>query len=261
MLVVAYSYKVKESEFAVMIPSLNFPALKCMAAVAALVCLTASASADVVNVTYTGTVSSVGYANNGISNNPDVMDLFGGGYLNGDSFTLSFTFDTSLVSLSTSPGSQSFNVGGLPDPFLSTTLAINGITQSIVLGTGNNYYGGTAATSGNGLNDLVTGTSGIYNASAHASIGTTINATPVAPGLLATPVELTNPGCGNGCSAFGEVDIGSEGIYLDPSLVVVSDVAVTPLPSSWPLFAAGLGILGLIGFRSTKKNTLPFNVA
>jgi hypothetical protein len=38
---------------------MNFPSLKCIAAVAALMGLTSAASADTINVTYTGTVTGV----------------------------------------------------------------------------------------------------------------------------------------------------------------------------------------------------------
>jgi hypothetical protein len=70
---------------------MNFPSLKCMAAVAALAGLTSPASADIVSLTYTGTVSSVSSS----SGATDGLNLFGGGDLTGDNFQVVFTFDTS----------------------------------------------------------------------------------------------------------------------------------------------------------------------
>jgi hypothetical protein len=42
--------------------------------------------------------------------------------------------------------------------------------------------------------------------------------------------------------------------YVDDISVTAAAVGVTPLPAALPLFATGLGALGLLGWRRTRKN-------
>lgn len=225
-----------------------------MAAVAALAGLTSPASADIVSLTYTGTVSSVSSS----SGATDGLNLFGGGDLTGDNFKVVFTFDTSKGSLTTSPGAQSLSdTGNGVTAFLPTLITINGFTQSLTDGAG-----GLAQTGGNGLNDIVS--SAGFEAGIHFAIGTTINATPVSPALLTTDFT-TSINCGNGCGGFGTFSLGGEGINFDPTGGAVAfdeSTAVTsavPEPSTWAMMILGFCGVGFMAYR--KKSATTFRLA
>jgi hypothetical protein len=60
---------------------------------------------------------------------------------------------------------------------------------------------------------------------------------------------------GSSCATFGR-DQGNTTGRLDPPVgtwSLASDTVVTPLPTALPLFATGLGALGLIGWRRKRK--------
>ena len=48
------------------------------------------------------------------------------------------------------------------------------------------------------------------------------------------------------------VTTGTMRLYLDPSSLAVT---ATPLPAALPMFAAGLGVMGLLGRRRKRKNS------
>ena len=50
-------------------------------------------------------------------------------------------------------------------------------------------------------------------------------------------------------------NLGSSYIGLDNVVVTETSVAPTPLPAALPLFATGLGAMGLVGWRRKRKNT------
>jgi hypothetical protein len=226
--------------------------LKCMAAVPALAGLTSSASADIVSLTYTGTIGSVSSTSGQVSSPTDGLNLFGGGNLAGDNFQVVFTFDTSKGTLTTSPGAQSLSdTGNGVTAFLPTLITINGFTQSLTDGAG-----GLAQTGGNGLNDIVS--SAGFATGIHFAIGTTINATPVSPALLTTDFT-TSINCGNGCGGFGTLSLGSEVINFDPTGGAVAfdeSTAVTsgvPEPSTWAMMILGFAGAGFMAYRR-KQN-------
>jgi hypothetical protein len=238
---------------------MNFPSLKCMAAVAALMGLTSAASADIVSLTYTGTVSSVSSTlGQQVSSPTDGLNLFGGGNLTGDNFQVVFTFDTSKGTLTTSPGAQSLSdTGNGVTAFLPTLITINGFTQSLTDGTG-----GLAQTSGGGLNDTVS--SAGFAANIHFGIGTDINATPVSPALLTTDFT-TSINCGNGCGGFGTFHLGLatgfEDISFDPTGGAVAFDETTgltsavPEPSTWAMMVLGFFGLGFMAYRRKSEGS------
>jgi PEP-CTERM motif len=221
-----------------------------------------SASADIVSLTYTGTVSSAtSTLGQQVSSPTDGLNLFGGGNLTGDNFQVVFTFDTSKGTLTTSNGAQSLSdTGNGVTAFLPTLITINGFTQSLTDGTG-----GLAQTSGGGLNDTVS--SAGFAANIHFGIGTDINATPVSPALLTTDFT-TSINCGNGCSGFGTFHLGLatgfEDISFDPTGGAVAfdeSTAVTsavPEPSTWAMMILGFCGIGFMAYRRKSKPSFRF---
>jgi hypothetical protein len=57
-------------------------------------------------------------------------------------------------------------------------------------------------------------------------------------------------------TAPGVYNVGPISISSD-AVLTVSDVATTPLPAALPLFATGLGAMGLLGWRRKRKNSKP----
>ena len=55
-------------------------------------------------------------------------------------------------------------------------------------------------------------------------------------------------------TSFTSVLVTSPDNVLDLN-VVYSEVAQTPLPAALPLFAGGLGAMGLLGWRRKRKNS------
>jgi hypothetical protein len=238
--------------------SMNFPSLKCMAAVAALAALTSPASADIVNVTYTGTVSSVSFSGQSTTAT-DALGLFGGGDLTGSNFTLGFTFDTSMGSLTTSNGGQSLTATASSNPF-SALITINGITQSVVAPLNSARF----ETGGGGVLDNLTGTvPGValgFNpdpSGVQATIGSTISSFAISPGLLATPSTTSDVECGCGGSGQFVVSsaLGQEIVNLDPTVAVVSDgvASAVPEPSTWAMMILGFCGVGFMAYRR-KQN-------
>jgi hypothetical protein len=71
-----------------------------------------------------------------------------------------------------------------------------------------------------------------------------------------TGAEITSCGVASDCgtvgrdTAFGANDVGAASVRDDPGSWSVS---TTPLPAALPLFASGLGALGLLGWRRKRK--------
>ena len=109
--------------------------IKAIAILASFALLTSvsQASAEILVVTYTGTISS-GFDRSGLFGAPR-RDL------DGDSYVARYTFDASLGRTFSTP-ERNFAVGGstlgITSPALSSTVTVNGITQAILTG---NYYG------------------------------------------------------------------------------------------------------------------------
>jgi hypothetical protein len=235
------------------------------ASVLALATMTSSASADIVSVTYTGTVSGVTNEVGGVSTGTsDQLNLFGGGSLANSNFTLVFTFDTTLGSLQTTIANPAVGQGGFqtllsgatfgqPDAFfIPATLQINGSTQSIAQGTGNNLNNaGSASTGAFGVSDSFGGTLGNYDAGISAGIGGN-NGTQFSPGFLATPQPTSGTGSGSLV-----IDGGLETINFVPTLAVVADLTpAVPEPSTWAMMILGFLGIGAMTYRRRKGAAL-----
>jgi hypothetical protein len=235
-----------------------------LTAVSALVGFSSSASADIVSVTYSGTVTSVSSTSGQTSSATDGLNLFGGGNIVGDNFQVVYTFDTSKGTLTTVPGAQTLDSPGAGgDAFLATLITINGQTQSYDDGAG-----AQASTGGNGVGEIVNSTG--FAASIHFGIGTTINATAVSAPLL-TDDFTTTINCGNGCGGFGTFHLGVasgvfEDIAFDPTGGAVEFDETTgvtsavPEPSTWAMMILGFFGVGFMAYRR-KQNGAAFRVA
>jgi PEP-CTERM motif len=223
-----------------------------------------SASAEVVNVTYTGTVSSVGLS--GVPNsNTDALGLFGGGNLTGDNFQVVFTFDTSQGTLTTNPGSQGLT--GTSSTF-SAAITINQSTQYVVAP----LISASFQTGGDGILDNINGTvPGVvipFNSDGSGiqlTIGSTIKNFAISPALLATETPTSDAECG--CVGNGQFVVssasGQEIVNFDPTLAVVSDGVITtgvPEPSTWAMMILGFCGVGFMAYRR-KQNGAAFRVA
>ena len=69
----------------------------------------------------------------------------------------------------------------------------------------------------------------------------------------ALPLDLSNI---NFLQVFFEFK-GTGGSFTMDKLSTVSAISTTPVPAALPLFASGLGVLGLLGWRRKKKAAAP----
>jgi len=204
--------------------------------------LSSPSHAITIQETYTGTVSS------GI----DVAGLFGavGADLAGKSYTSTYLFDTSLGTPTSGPnfnmlqGGPQFNASASPS--LGASITINGNTINVTGAHGGSLYG---------RNDNP-GVSGAFSqidvlAMTDAS-NYLFNDIQNSNGLL--PMSITTPFLYNvhsGDGLFGQLHLASgDNLVLSDSSVTLSE---TPLPAALPLFAGGLGVIGLLARRRKRK--------
>jgi hypothetical protein len=229
----------------------------CGVACAGLFALSATSFAVPMKAVYTGTVGT----------SYDQTNLFGQGtgsnVLNGQAFTLTYLYDPDTVGAYQygSPVESQVYGGtayGVPSPMQSATLTISGLSQTM----GGNYFGrvdqGNAGSaysyhyavdfSDNGVlqnYDFVQ----TYAYGPAAAIPVDLNA----PYFLAT--LFTQYGYfyfTNYDYALGAYTTNTQGT-LNFATLTVSPVSAVPLPAALPLFAAGLGGLGIIARRRKAK--------
>lgn len=125
------------------------------AAALAAICGARPANAALIDVTWTGTVSS---GNVGTAGAFGIQDTFQGNELAGQAFTATYRFDTTIGSLVQGAGfadlrgGTGFGDGSLPGPAVFATLTINGITVSF----GDDAFGGYSRKSADGVSDIYT---------------------------------------------------------------------------------------------------------
>jgi hypothetical protein len=71
---------------------------------------------------------------------------------------------------------------------------------------------------------------------------------PAIPGNITAAYYLFGPDIGSGNFQISEGILG--GAYGN---LQIETVAATPLPAALPLFATGLGVIGLFGWRKKRK--------
>jgi len=218
-----------------------------------LVASAGQAQAEIVNVTYTGTVAD-GTNSGGV---------FGAqSNLTGDSFVLKFVFDLST------PGAQTYSnysfAGsiingadggrgtGFTSPGLSVSLTINGITQSFVPTTNAQIFGVKEVNDsyqlhiGSGYN-AETGTSGVVQASV-------MNFQSLVPLTIDKPFTYTvQPGD----LTANEFDFGNNSGSAGGEFTFVNVTetipGAVPEPSTWTLMLLGFAGIGFMAYR--RKST------
>jgi hypothetical protein len=154
-----------------------------------------------------------------------------------DTYSVVFTGDTSTIDTSSSPFFTNFNLTGT---FTDGTHieTITGKVESNSSLTNIDFYN-TFSTNGLGLIDVA-----LAGYALNTSIG------PIGP-ILASSGNLT-PTFGGGSFATAGSD-GDLQFTGSDSLTFTATVNTTPLPAALPLFATGLGTLGLLGWRRKRK--------
>lgn len=231
---------------------------KLLASAALVVGFAASAplSAAVVQVQYTGTVSS-GFDQTGVFGSAN-------SFLDGSAYTASYTFETTN-GIFISNAAHNYAYGGtaysVASPALSSTITINGNTVSI----SGNYFGqifgqnsGTFSQVYHHATDYVTSGSSYYLAQMYNSVFNYSNTLPYSlTGPLSYSVTAGDTSYGymsieNYSSSF---DGYTEYAYvnLTPDHVTIS--APIPEPETYAMLLAGLGLLGFAARR--RKSKLP----
>jgi hypothetical protein len=211
-------------------------------------------------VTYFGVINNTqdinGYYEPG--NDVDYADLFGGGNLEGDFVSVTFTYNTALGDTSTTPGVEAEAYGGslISPTSISPITSISFSVQQVIT---NNIYTYTFTPDYSGT--LVTGPGEIEDI-AQSTVGDNIT-TYIESGFsyLDAPADLSQSyasyGFGPGSYFItGGSNTGTpDTIVFDTSSVIVSAVSTAPEPSAWALMIAGIGAAGL-GLRSRRSRTI-----
>jgi hypothetical protein len=205
-------------------------ALGCLVAT---VGFTAVAQAEVVGVTYTGTISNGQYL--------DAANVFGGGNLAGDAVTVQYWFDTATPNTSSDSAYNIYGgtLFGNNSPALSAIITING--HSVTLG-GTEYGILAAASQGNYQHHEAweSDTRTVYS-----GVNTALNG--ALPASLTTPFSYTvQPG---DLTAFGAFQ------YDDTSaaFAVTSVTESVPEASTWAMLLIGFAGVGFAAYRRTAK--------
>lgn len=200
--------------------------------------LCSHALADIVSVTYTGTV---------VSGN-DVDGIFGApgeDLLSGQSYTANYTFDTALGGFNTPEWSGAYggigSVTGDPSPNLSASLTINGNTFAFV----GDYLGFIY-----GYNDA-SPYSEIFHLAQADSANTSLvqGAFEYSSYYPLSPTQyFSGPTPG---TAEGGFISGSSYLALAPSYFTIA--TAVPEPEAYAMLLAGLGLLGFMARRREQK--------
>ena len=223
------------------------------AAVVACCGVIAPVSAAIVQVQYTGTVSS-GY---------DITGVFGtaNSFLTGAAYTANYTFETANGYTYNSPN-QNYAYGGSAYPTLSpslgSTVTINGNTVSIagnyfgeIYGIHLDYFGQTY----HAAQDYVSSGSGYTN---NYSYNTIYNFSNTIPASITGPFSyaVTGGDYANGYVQITDYNYSSGTVayanaYLTPDHVTIG--APIPEPETYAMLLAGLGLLGFAARRRKLK--------
>ena len=228
--------------------------IKLVSVVAGLVMLggASQASAAIMDVTYTGTVSS------GI----DTLGIFGaaGANLAGSSWVATYTFDTSLGHSYSSSNYNEIYGGSFynnTSPVLSSMVTINGVGQAVggsyagvVYGVNNGGFSKhTAEYHSSGHTEYLENYISNYNGSLPASITTPFTHTVDANDSVLGTYYLTN-------------NTGSETIYANLATLTVSEhVGAVPEPSTWAMMLLGFAGVGFAAYRKKKTGTFAMAAA
>jgi hypothetical protein len=80
---------------------------------------------------------------------------------------------------------------------------------------------------------------------------------PAIPSDLTVAFALAGIGIGSGQFSFSGGGVSAGATFRIDTVSVNGAVVPTPLPAALPLFAAGLGITGVLGWRRKRKGSPP----
>jgi len=222
--------------------------LTSIAAGLALFSFASTASADIVYVTYSGTVLS------GI----DPVGIFGapGASLAGDAYTASYVFNTNIGQIQSDPFYNN-DLGGVagiyaqPSPSLGAVLTINGLSMFIGGGNVGQLYSIDYGNLSRSYDLAGDPTRSIYN-----EMSDPTRSIPVSINVPFTyTVTPANGGYGQGQAMLGidPVSDAAQFLNLDPTTVTVSVPGAVPEPSTWAMMLLGFAGLGFAFRQSCRK--------
>ena len=204
------------------------------AALLSFLSIAPNASADTISVNFAGTVMQGSMAGQDLGGNFHTF------VLDGTSFTYQSVFDTSLFTHVVLTPNTFELVGGTA----TATLRLDGLnTNSSTASNASYSLSGDTVTFPNRAATL-TGSDDFSSIEANVGVDSLV--------FFITMASFQLPGGVNGVFETGTCPFG----FASPcgTLVVTSfSVEETPVPAALPLFATGLGGLGLLGWRRKKK--------
>ena len=213
------------------------------------------AHAATVTITYEGTVTS----------SSGSTDMFGGGDLTGKSWVATYVFDTNAGYASGLPSSPTTNFAyggsyyGNSSPLLSNSLTIGGTYNYTITSTTADWiYGYNCGGSYFSQQDhFAANYSADFDNYLHNIVSNDTGALPAtidAPFIYLIQPEDYQDAYFQLYSKFGpSTAIQARLFKLTETVESVSALIETPLPATFPLFAAGLAGFGLIGWRRRKR--------
>jgi hypothetical protein len=194
-----------------------------------------------------------------------------------------------VMSLASAAGAVTLSTGvgslGNPEPIWTLTSSPPGSSTNLTIVSGAQDYPGVWVVAPAGSNWITPYSGGGATATGDAPVGQYIYSLNFANPLTAVPVQWSSDNGAefylnnNLLSTVGSTDFGTLLSFLIPAadfedsntfqvkvqnvpcdgcsnptgLLVSADVPAVPLPAALPLFATGLGALGLLGWRRKKK--------
>jgi hypothetical protein len=217
----------------------SFRTLSVLVLLAAPLATVPNASAAIVDVTYTGIVTS----------GTDPTGTFGtvGGSYIGDTYVASFQFDTNVGQLLNTP-TTTYASGYLgTGPAISSSVTVNGVTLNQDLT--NSYYSYTYAT--NNGSDFSQHFDTAYSnsaASSHATVSASDTSIP--PSIAATFTLNAGPDT-TGYMNYIDTNLGTD---IEANFVSLT-VSAVPEPSTWAMMILGFAGIGLMTYR--RQNRVP----
>jgi hypothetical protein len=234
-----------------------FDRLKTVLASLALLTSVSQASATIVNVTYSGLVSSVRDLTGTLFDN-------GGSVQVGDTYVATFVFDTALGNTFSS-ATQNYAIGGTsvsqPTPALSAQVTINGVTVSIDPSYASDIQGqndGSTARQFHSAQDYrpLDGYNEYTQNFFRGFAGNGPNIPAFIDGVIHYTLEPNVQGFGEYfLSQNGGSDVSWVFADLRTLDVTLSATSAVPEASTWAMLILGFAGVGFMGYRRRKSRT------